>query len=175
MIVDTHTHTHTEGLSGHSSTAVHPLEPGDHCSSSLGLIRPAMCPTGPAQSCSHSFPFLPPPHLCLALEGRCPSRQSHSPGLPCTFCCFQGFYPELPVAGFRSKATVAERKPLCPSAPPLVFLGITHSPLRFTRAFSAGAIENACLPHWAFWSGIPPTTSPIPRARPSVRFAPWMH
>lgn len=61
MIVDTHTHTHTEGLSGHSSTAVHPLEPGDHCSSSLGLIRPAMCPTGPAQSCSHSFPFLPPP------------------------------------------------------------------------------------------------------------------
>lgn len=59
----------------------------------------------------------PPPRVCLALEGRCPSRQSHSPGLACSFCCFQGFYLELPVAGIRSKATVAERKPLCPSAP----------------------------------------------------------
>lgn len=155
MIVDTHTHTHTEGLSGHSSTAVQPLEPGDHCSSSRAHKTSRVS----HRPCPVMFTFLPlPSPLACAWPWKAAVPAVTLTRPPCSFCCFQGFYPELPVAGIRSKATVAERKPLRPSAPPLVFLGIIHSPFPFTRAFSAGAIENACLPHWAFWSGIPPTT-----------------
>lgn len=97
-------------------TAAQPLQPGDHCSSSLGLLRPAMCL--PNRPCQALFTFLTPGVL-LALEGRCPSRlsvQSHLPGHLVLCESFQGFCWAPPVAGIRGEATVLQRKPLRPYA-----------------------------------------------------------
>lgn len=103
-------------------TAAQPLQSGDHCSSSLGLLRPAM--RLPNRPCQAVFTFLTP-GVRLALEGRCPSRLSvHSHTYPVTLF-FVGASRDF--AG-RFQWLASEAKPLCyrgsPSAPMLLFLGI---------------------------------------------------
>lgn len=72
-----------------------------------------MSPTGPAQSCSHSFPFLPP--WRVPGPGRPLSQQSHSPGLLVLSVASRDF-----TRSFQWLAS--EAKPLwqrgSPSAPP---------------------------------------------------------
>lgn len=95
---------YTEGLSGHSSTAV---QPGDHCSLALGPLRSAVCL--PSRPCQAVFTFLT---LVCAVPGRPLSLTQP----PCSSWSFQWLASEAkPLSG---------RKPLCPSAPLLPFLGI---------------------------------------------------
>lgn len=78
-----------------------------------------MSPTGPAQSCSHSFPFLPP-GVCLALEGRCPSSHTHPASLVLSVASrdftrsFQWLASEAKPLWQRGSPSAP--LPLCPSA-----------------------------------------------------------
>lgn len=140
--------THTEGLSGHSSPLSSPLQPGDHCSSSLGLLRPAMCLSD--RRCQAVFTFLTP-GVRLALEGLCPSRLSvHShTGPPVLSVASRGF-----TGSFQWLAS--EAKPLCHRGSPSATVSGNYSPPLLSPLEGAALQEgqNACLSIRPFGLGL---------------------